>query len=110
MSWDLELIDDRGHVEFEQNYTHNTNRMMNVAAENAGHIMQDTWWKHIDGMEGVAGSRLLADIVAEMMRDPSAYRAMDPENGWGSYDTLLPILVKASTCVPPWPCVWRCSG
>jgi hypothetical protein len=31
MSWDVELIDDRGHIEAEWNYTHNTNRMIAAA-------------------------------------------------------------------------------
>lgn len=30
--------------------------------------------------------------IHAMQSDPAKYRAMDPPNGWGSYDTLLPAL------------------
>ena len=31
MSWDAFLIDDRGHVEGDWNYTHNINKMVHEA-------------------------------------------------------------------------------
>jgi hypothetical protein len=34
----------------------------------------------------------LRAAVAAMEADPAKYKAMNPENGWGSYDSLLPAL------------------
>jgi hypothetical protein len=36
----------------------------------------------------------LADALAVMVRDPARFRAFDAENGWGSYETLVPSLTK----------------
>jgi hypothetical protein len=48
----------------------------------------------IEGLTGSeAGDQLIADIKI-MESDPDKYRAMNPENGWGSYDTFLEWLVK----------------
>lgn len=35
---------------------------------------------------------LLRDAVAAMEDDPTAYRVMNPKNGWGSYETYLGFL------------------
>jgi hypothetical protein len=36
---------------------------------------------------------ILEAAVAAMCADPEVFKAMDPPNGWGSYETLLPRLV-----------------
>jgi len=89
MSWDLslEVIVDEVHcgIAGEYNYTHNTNPMIRVAGFNE-------WPYELDGMAaGVFVWKLGVAIVA-LQRDPAAFRAMNPENGWGAYDTLLPVL------------------
>jgi len=34
----------------------------------------------------------LAGAIANLRADPTRFRTMDPPNGWGSYDTLIPAL------------------
>jgi hypothetical protein len=36
MSWDISLVDDRGHIEGDWNYTHNCNGMIEDAVGDAG--------------------------------------------------------------------------
>lgn len=36
----------------------------------------------------------LRSAINNMLADPDRFRAMNPENGWGSYDTLLPALCR----------------
>lgn len=78
MSWDATLIDDRGHIELDVNYTHNCNGMANavlsdtelhagarrwwskrgrddiVARIDAGERF-GSWWDCLDGMDGEEG-------------------------------------------------------
>jgi hypothetical protein len=35
----------------------------------------------------------LATAIAVLRGNPDRYREMNPENGWGDYDSLLPALV-----------------
>jgi hypothetical protein len=122
MSWAASLIDDRGHCEGEWNYTHNCNNMIAAAYEAhtgvgteqtsgvLGAAIGACWWDRLDGATGQDGRRYLADIISGLEADPARYRAMNPENGWGSYDTLLERLQEMRDRVPDWPCTWRVSG
>ena len=95
MSWDAELIDDRGHVEGSFNYTHNTNGMIAAAYEAAtgeqtgqcdgplGPVIGAAWWRRLDGADGAQGRAYLAGIIKGLESDPERFRAMNPENGWG---------------------------
>lgn len=98
MSWDADF-DGRSW-----NYTHNTNRMIAAAYEAAtgegtangsgvlGPVIGPAWWDRLNGLTGREGAALLALITDALEADPERYRAMNPENGWGSYDSLLSIL------------------
>lgn len=136
MSWDAWLTDDRGHSEGSWNYTHNTNCMAKIAAEEAGvQFPADTrecwaapcgpdgslthyphgkgtvsWWDHLDGMSGPDGAAYLHVIVRELERCPDRYRALNPPNGWGDYDGLLKTLTDMRDAVPEWPTQWATSG
>ena len=90
MSWDVSLgVEVDGQlVEISdtwRNYTHNCNRMIRDAGL--------TEWPY--SVHGWAASTLgerLSAALDVLRSDPDKYRAMDPENGWGSYDTLVPLL------------------
>jgi len=73
---------------FEANYTHNCNTM---AAE-AG-IYKHVWRPDELGIT-TAGELIepLRDGIAAMEADPQRFIALNPDNGWGSYDTFLPWL------------------
>jgi len=78
MSWDADF-DGRSW-----NYTHNTNRMIRD--------IDPDWWDSLDGLSGAEGSALLGKIITGLESDPERFRAMNPENGWGDYDSLLGVL------------------
>lgn len=109
MSWDAELTDDRGHTEGEWNYTHNTNRMINHAFADSSWA-GTSWWRCLDGMTGSDGAAFLDRIIRSMESDPETFREMNPENGWGDYDSLLVVLREMRAAVPEWPTEWRVSG
>lgn len=105
MSWDAYLeTTGECRVLAEWNYTHNTNGMIAVAYEAVagettpqcggplGPAIGPAWWKRLDGVSGADGADYLALIITALEADPDRYRAMDPKNKWGSYDSLLPVL------------------
>lgn len=87
MSWDIWLETEvDGHkitlpgTSF--NYTHNCNRMIRSAGFTEWPYSVDGW--NAEELE----PRLYAATVI-MAADPETYRAMNPENGWGDYDSLM---------------------
>lgn len=85
MSYDISLHIDTGGPEpawvgKDWNYTTNCAPMWRLA-------MPET-----DGLAGMHGllakdaAGVLKKGIARMEKDPAAYRALNPENGWGSFD------------------------
>jgi len=87
------------------NYTHNTNRMIGTAFASMtgldtppvdhpllGPVIGPAWWKRLDGMTGAQGAEYLGLIITGLEADPARFRAMNPANGWGTYDGLLLVL------------------
>lgn len=133
MSWNAYLHDDRGHTEGEWNYTHNCNPMANalvsddevragarrwwakrgrddiVARIDAGEML-GSWWDCLEGMSGPDGAAYLDRIIKGLQADPERFRAMNPENGWGDYDSFLAVLIDMRDRVPEWPTEWSISG
>jgi hypothetical protein len=123
MSWDAYLVDDRGHDEGSWNYTHNCNGMANLALDaaykQAASVFDEvfcpepgrlSWWKRLDGLEGPAGAELLNRIITNMESDPERYRALNPPNNWGDYDSFLKVLRDMRDAVPEWPTKWAVNG
>jgi hypothetical protein len=88
MSWDIALVAIIDYQEVEIvpdiNYTHNTNRMIRQAGF--------TEWPDVDGMPCPEFCRKLSNTLTNLQADPDRWRAMNPPNGWGSYDSLVPVL------------------
>jgi hypothetical protein len=137
VSWDAYLTDDRGHSDGEWNYTHNCNGMPARVFEDAGyelpwdsrpcyalpidpatgcltyypngrHVV--SWWDHLDGMSGPEGAAFLDIIIRGLEADPGRFRAMNPTNGWGDYDSFLKVLQEMRAAVPEWPTAWSVHG
>lgn len=97
MSWDAYLCAEvDGHdIEIKSwNYTHNCNRMMATVLEEHGHKLEQhwlighmgkSWFDALNGLDGKHGGELLDMIINEMQNDPARFRAMNPENNWGSF-------------------------
>jgi hypothetical protein len=98
VSWDADF-DGRSW-----NYTHNVNGMIAAAYEAVtgqrteqcggplGPVIGAAWWDRLDGMTGAQGAEYLGQIIKGLEADPPRFRAMNPPNGWGSYDSLLEVL------------------
>ena len=112
MGWWAHLTDDRGHTEGDWNYTHNCAVMAWVALDTAGQPVPEgeSWWMKLSGLPGPEGAAYLHTIVRELETDPDRYRAMNPSNGWGDYDSFLATLVDMRNAVPEWPTTWHASG
>lgn len=125
MSWDATLVDDRGHVEGDWNYTHNCNGMANAAIyddydeslSTAEEVLgigrgrpRQTWWKELDGMSGPDGAAFLNKIIVALEADPDRFTKMNPDNGWGDYDSFVARLREMRDRVPEWPTTWEVSG
>jgi len=80
---------------YSLNYTHNTNRMMPTEEYHAtiGRAYQD----------GITARELIGpmtSMVEKMTANADACRAMNPANGWGNYDRLMPHLhAMLAACV-----------
>jgi hypothetical protein len=112
MGWGAILLDDRGDVDGDWNYTHNTSPMIYAVLEEAGGELHGSvsWWQHLNGMSGSDGAALLHEIIVRLEADPERFTAMNPENGWGSYDGLVRVLREMRVAVPEWPTTWACTG
>jgi hypothetical protein len=120
VSWDATLIDDRGHVESDWNYTHNCNGMANAVLypdyqqqRTADEVFKPnvtSWWKLLDGMSGQESIEFLGRIIDGLEADPDRFLAMNPDNGWGDYDSFLDVLKRMRDSVPECPTAWSTSG
>lgn len=138
MSWDADLIDDRGHEEGQWNYTHNCNGMANavlrddptlwaevharsvawwrrrnrddVADREDDNPEYGSWWDALDDMTGPEGAAFLDRIIRGLEADPERFRAMNPDNGWGDFDSFVKVLTEMRNAVPEWPTKWSVSG
>ena len=98
MSWDADLVErciTCGHANEigSWNYTHNCNQMLACVVKDMGHTLEHTsWFEVLHGLNGKDGSAFLHEVVLRLEAEPNRFRGMNPENGWGSYDTLLSSL------------------
>ena len=139
MSWDADLVAvcDCGHLHCgidgapigQWNYTHNTGIMLADALDRAGIERVSlpgsrwdqwridrrvtgpaSWWEVLDSRTGLDGARILHATIRGLEADPAHYRAMNPDNRWGSYETLLPLLREMRDAPGEQPSVWKVSG
>lgn len=101
MSWDIHLYTELDGNEIEIlgtdfNYTHNTNDMIREAG------FRD-WPYKVDGWDAQDLGIALTKVLEEFARDPDRFRAMNPENGWGRYDTLVPVLQQIRDLCAQYP-------
>jgi hypothetical protein len=68
---------------FEWNYTSNGARMW----REAGVDLRD-----LNGKNALHAMGPLAQAIGLMIEQPERFRALEPDNGWGSYDSLVPAL------------------
>lgn len=103
MSWDATLYHSNGVAVFDQNYTHNCNRMIRTAGFND--------WVPDNPMPAREMHALLRTVLAEFDDNPDRYRAMNPPNKWGDFDSLRDVLREMADQCELWPDGhWEISG
>lgn len=76
------------------NFTHNTNGMIAKVLDTVGQppdnhfLVGRTWWDALNGTSGEDGAQFLDVIVNGLCEAPALFRSMNPDNGWGDYDSL----------------------
>jgi len=93
MSWDFWMEADVGGKEpvdigFDANYTYNVSPMFYDAFNLEEGI------RGLDKMLGDEAMPYLENAIIKMKENPKKYKAMNPSNGWGDYDTALELLEK----------------
>lgn len=93
MSYDLWLEADLGAGligigRLEWNYTSNCAPMWRRAMPETDGLAG------MDGMTAHAAGAVLRLGLERMGKDPEAYRALNPENGWGEFESTRKALVK----------------
>lgn len=87
MSWNFGLKMDTGAGEFfygfDVNHTSNCNPMLG----DVGII-----WDELDGKQAKEARAIIAAGLEKLQNDPVKYEAMNPPNGWGSYETLCKVI------------------
>ena len=87
MSWDFHINIDAGGEDpitiGDINYTHNCNPML----RDVGIEMEDLIGRNAGEVGGIYKQGL-----EKLKANPEKYISMNPPNGWGSYETLLPVL------------------
>lgn len=94
MSLDLWLESDEcsecTHIERTErlNHTYNCSAMWYQIYPNQKHFVD------IDGLTGKESLPLLQTAIMEMTRKEKELTALNPENGWGSYESLKVYLIS----------------
>lgn len=139
MSWDVTAtVEVDGHELdiFDSNYTHNCNSMVNEALDASGYERpidttpgyrfdretgarielptrhdRVTWWRILDGFTGHQVADALGRVLAEFERTPDHYWGMNPDNGWGDFDSLRELVRWMRDKAIDFPSSkWRFSG
>lgn len=128
MSWDanLEATVDGNKIQLpgcDWNYTHNCNQMIVAVLADAGkncgatwwtrfrEESGDAWWDHLHGKNGKDGAEFLRGVISGLERDPERFIEMNPENKWGSYESLVSVLREMLTKSERYPsATWSISG
>lgn len=90
MSLNVYLHAVRKTIVFECNITHNLNRMADAAG-----LYRAIWRPDEIGIKN-AGElvSILEEGLEKLKRDPEEYRAMNPSNGWGTYELLVTCVTE----------------
>lgn len=84
------------------NITTNINRMLREAGFPS--------WQMLDGLSADVVGLLMGRAVIELGKDPQRYRALQPDNGWGTYEGLIEWMREVLAVLDRHPTgIVRCS-
>lgn len=125
MSWDATLIatdlDNHTYEVYDVNYTHNCNGMAAKVLTAVGHEVEadwwdgdrpgTSWWRILDGQTSKESLDFLDLLIGGLNEAPDLFREMNPDNGWGDYDSFIAILVAMRAKAAEYPSArWQVSG
>ena len=99
MSWDFSMQappcptcgrSESDGERLEANYTYTVAPMFREAFG----LSLDCGIRSLNGMTGAKACPLISAALDAMRADPDRYRAMEPENGWGSFADEFELLKK----------------
>lgn len=91
MSLDVNLVVERPVSVHTGNITHNLGRMAAAVRVSLKYTLYDILWHPDD--HGFTRADEIADYLDTafnvLLSEPEYFRSFNPENGWGSYETLV---------------------
>ena len=92
MSLDVDLMVTKPVSVYEGNITHNLGAMARAVELSNGMTLYNVLWRP-DEQEGLKYAKDISELLDEgwntLLSDPERFKQFNPENGWGSYDTLI---------------------
>ena len=91
MSLDVDLMVTQPTSVYSGNITHNLGAMAGAVVLSNGMTLYQVLWRP-DEQQGLKFARDISDLLDEgliiLLSDPEKYKQFNPENGWGSYQSL----------------------
>tara|TARA_R110000868_G_scaffold135956_1_gene348689 strand:+ start:277 stop:618 length:342 start_codon:yes stop_codon:yes gene_type:complete len=91
MSLDVELMVTKPTSVYSRNITHNLAKMAGEVKLSNGLTLYDVLWRPDE--HGITHARTIVDYLHKgwdiLLSNPKHYKQWDPENGWGSYESLV---------------------
>lgn len=70
-----------------------------------------SWWRILNTLTSRESLEFLDMIIGTMMETPELFREMNPENGWGDFDSFLGVLREMRARAAEFPsAIWRVHG
>lgn len=92
MSLDVDLMVMQPVSIYHGNITHNLGKMAGAVELSNGMTLYHVLWRP-DEQEGLKYAKDISELLDEgwniLLSDPERFKQFNPENGWGSYDTLI---------------------
>ena len=92
MSLDVDLMITQPTSVYSSNITHNLGAMAGAVELSNGMTLYDVLWRP-DEQKGLKFAKDISELLDEgwniLLSDPERFKQFNPENGWGSYDTLI---------------------
>jgi hypothetical protein len=91
MSLDVDLMVTKPTSIFTLNITHNLGKMADQVLLSDGNTLYKILWRPEEC--GYAFAKDISELLDEgfniLLSDPQTYKKYNPENGWGSYESLV---------------------
>ena len=88
--------------DFDWNYTYNVSRMWYEVFPKANKMVD------IDGLTCEASLPVLQHFRDTLKADPERFKALNPPNGWGCYESFVEAIEKLIGAAKKYPnCVWE---